>query len=41
MKRFFLLSLILIATTSLVGCQAWHGLGQDIENLGQKIQKED
>jgi len=38
MKRFILI-LIALSTLALAACNTMHGLGQDMENLGDKIQK--
>jgi len=35
-----LLALVLVVTTlALTGCNTMHGLGKDVEQLGDKIQK--
>lgn len=40
MKRFLILALMLtISAGALTACQnAWHGAGEDMENLGEKMQ---
>jgi len=38
MKRWFALVLV-TAVVTLTGCNTMHGLGTDIEKLGDKIQK--
>jgi predicted small secreted protein len=38
MKRWMTL-VLMTAVVSLVGCNTVHGLGTDIEKLGDKIQK--
>lgn len=38
-KSAFLLSLALLFSGALAGCNTMHGVGQDIEKGGQKIQK--
>jgi predicted small secreted protein len=41
MKKRILLALIAIAilSTAVTGCRTAHGLGEDIENTGQKLQE--
>lgn len=31
--------MFLAVTLVLVGCNTWHGFGQDLEKAGEKIQK--
>ncbi len=41
MNKSRLLTIILFtASTLLAGCNTMHGMGQDVESGGQKIQKE-
>ena len=37
--KIFLLSIALLLTFALAGCETMEGLGKDIENLGESIQK--
>ena len=40
MKKFMTLTLgLLLAATALSGCQnTWHGAGEDVENMGERMQ---
>ncbi|WP_047533194.1 entericidin A/B family lipoprotein [Methylotenera sp. N17] len=31
--------MVLAAACVLTGCNTWHGLGKDVEKVGEKIQK--
>jgi len=31
--------MVLAAAFVLAGCNTWHGLGKDVEKVGEKIQK--
>jgi predicted small secreted protein len=39
MKNLFLLAVMALFVTSLVGCETTKGAGQDIENTGKNIQQ--
>ena len=34
-----LVLIVLVFAVSLTGCNTWHGLGKDVEKVGEKIQK--
>jgi len=31
--------MVLVSAVMLAGCNTWHGLGKDVEKVGEKIQK--
>ncbi|MDD5686925.1 MAG: entericidin A/B family lipoprotein [Elusimicrobia bacterium] len=40
MKRnFFFIFVVLVLTTSLMGCNTMKGAGKDVESVGKSIQK--
>ncbi len=34
-----IVAVLIVAAFSLTGCNTMHGLGQDVEKVGEKIQK--
>ncbi len=34
-----IIAVLIVAAFSLTGCNTMHGLGQDVEKVGEKIQK--
>ena len=39
MKKFYIWTLIVLFSATLLGCEMSKGAGKDIENAGQSIQK--
>ena len=39
MNKLFVMILLVAFSSALAGCNTWHGLGKDVEKVGEKIQK--
>ena len=39
MKKAFALFLVVASAVVLIGCNTMHGLGKDVEKVGEKVQQ--